>query len=164
MSSSSELRLICPPSQVKAVNQAWLPSGKTRRWKQRRPLSLWDWDPSLSSLEMQMSRRLVRSLGFHFYTSSTLQPLASPSIRALVLSSRVDGNGSAAADWLLPSQGPFGPVFLALHMCVNAPVQLSPRLAVVLFGHIASVYVQTASAGYLFYLLLLLGNHHISWR
>lgn len=75
-----------------------------------------------------------------------------------------DGKESGGVDWLVLSQGPFGPVFSALQVCVNTlmkPSVVHPNVASLC--RIAAVYVQNSSAGYLFYPLPLLGIRHIWW-
>lgn len=58
--------------------------------------------------------------GFHFYTSLTLQSLASPSIRPLVLSSHaVIEKQAPVLIGSFPLRVQFGPVFLALHACAR---------------------------------------------
>lgn len=178
--SSSELRLISPPSQVKpSIRLRWRNERQQQTGQQLRLRSPGDFhcvradvsstsrcfsSASLSPSFIRNADELKPRSGFHFYTSFTLQSLASPSIRPLVLSSHA----------VIEKQAPvlIGSFPLRVHlaqfswpsMCASTlPWSILPWLAVVLFGHIAAVYVQNSSAGCWFYSLPLLGMRHSSW-
>lgn len=59
----------------------------------------------------------------HLFNTLISQFSLHPTTRSLI--SCGDGKESGGVDWLVLSQGPFGPVFQALQVCVNIPMKPS---------------------------------------